>query len=623
MAAPVKPKPPPKQPGGPIQLDCLPNNAFIRFLFGKSIRDMLRAAGVVDAAGAWIWITKLEDWARKEGTWKSELILNIVKAFSGVVDGQMWLIDNLGRAAAKASGCPTPDVTVAAVVQLILGAIERWVAEIPPGLKLPWDYFTGWTCPVEVPSADWCNSALATNSISYNDWRCLVRLNGQTEKWQAADANMRQNRPTDEDLLLLLRKGWITDEQYAGTMSRLGWTNPDMRNMWEYARLWTPSPQDAIDWMIKDVEDKVIQNTFGLGQEFNLKYAGDVEAVFKANGVTQKYANNIWRAHWRNISPHELYTMHKRLRPGAFDTVSDPDVLAFAQSIAPRRPRGPGADAEIKARQDFYGNVPIWLDQMVNAANARAYLSAIVTESFHLYEALGQADYPPFWRDRLAAISYNVMTRTDARRAYEIGAIDENRLYAILLDEGSAPQDARALVAFYKQNYILAFTRKPVANQWVSQGYSQALLSRALQEQGLRPELVPDVLGRLQTRRAIYVQQKCLAQWKKDFIRRLYVPDEIRPKLMQAGLNFAEANDLINAWTCESAAAHRQARAAELGNEYVTGVITEAQYRQSLTELKYRTKEIRRMVTLRKLQPKPKKWGVAQAPEPLQLPNDE
>lgn len=624
IMAPPAPQPPKaKAAPGNVPLDCLPNNEFLKFLYGHTLLDILRVVGAKDNSGKWAWIDPVHAWATKQGGFIAPIADVISQLFGGLADMNVWLADILVKGATKSSGCPTPDITLAALADIVLGVLRRWAIDVPEQLTKPWTHYTQWACPVGVPDQPWLNEALATNSISFGDYRCLTRLNGNAEKWQFLDVNLRQKRPTEEDALLLWRKGWITDQQYAQVMSRLGWTDPNMRNLWEWSQIYTPTPSEAIEWMVKDVADPLIQNTFGLGQEFTLKYNGRVKEVFDANGIAQADAENIWRAHWRNMAPHQLYEMHKRLRPGYYDTWKDEDVLTYARSIAPRAPTGPGADIEIKQRREFWGDRPLFRDEIRTARDARSYLSITVTESFQVFEALGQNDYPPYWRDKLMAVSYAVMTRTDARRAYEIGAIDDERLRAVLLDRGYAPQDARALVLFYRQNYLLAMSRKPVCGQWVKTGFSRALLEQALSDLGLRDELVPELVTTLMTRRKIYLQTQCMAAWKKDYKRRLYTADEIRAKLQDAGLTIAEANDVVSQWDCERAAPHKQAAAAALGNEFKTGVITEQQYRQGLVDLKYRTRDIRRMVAQRKLVPVSKKWAKAPAPEPESLPGDE
>ena len=63
---------------------------------------------------------------------------------------------------------------------------------------------------------------------------------------------------------------------------------------------------------------------------------------------------------------------------------------------------------------------------------------------------LAQADYAPEWRAPLEAISYNPITRTDAKRAFKLGlgGFDEARLKRAYMDLGYTSVDADLLVAF-------------------------------------------------------------------------------------------------------------------------------------------------------------------------------
>jgi hypothetical protein len=65
-----------------------------------------------------------------------------------------------------------------------------------------------------------------------------------------------------------------------------------------------------------------------------------------------------------------------------------------------------------------------------------------------LLELLRVSDYPPFWRDKLAAIAYHVPGRVDLRRMLEHGVIDEARVHKGYLDLGYKEEDAAILTSF-------------------------------------------------------------------------------------------------------------------------------------------------------------------------------
>ncbi len=60
-------------------------------------------------------------------------------------------------------------------------------------------------------------------------------------------------------------------------------------------------------------------------------------------------------------------------------------------------------------------------------------------------------DYMPFWRDKMIDMSYNLVTRVDARRFYGLGVWDEQRLAREYAAMGYRPEDVADMVTFTKR----------------------------------------------------------------------------------------------------------------------------------------------------------------------------
>jgi hypothetical protein len=602
IAAPPVPEvpPPPIEDGGIASegapAGCLPAQDLIQKLQGKNIAQLLKDAGWIAENNEWKWVNDAFAYLSDKGGVLKDVYMAFVRVGNALATGAVGAAVDTQYALAAASGCDGPDVATAALVQIGIGFIRKWIAELPHALTATWDYYAQWACPVGLPEVEWANEARAQGRLDQDQWSCLVRANGKNVDWQAHDVLMRYEYPTGEDYLSLRRRGLIDDATFAGNMRRLGWGDPRQLQYWVTAHEWVASPSDAIDWMLKDVDDPVIQSTFGLDREFALKYQGQTKAAMDANGVSRQNAENLWRAHWRNMSPTTLYELHKRLRPGWTDTINDLDLVALASAILPRTPTGPGKDQEIAA------NPRVWLEDLTKLSPeaqgpfARQYLESLATTGFHVFEALGQADYPPFWRDRLLAISYNVLTRVDIRRAYETNQMDQTTLIARLQDRGYTPNDSGMLGGFYREAAMQLAARRPAANSWVAVGYDENLLRQTLVDNGMRPDMWDTVYDRLQVRRKIYIQTKCLTQWKKEFIQKLYTETEIYTRLLGLGMNHEQANQLIKDWSCERQATHKQVMAAALCKQRRQGLITDVTLASGLRDLGYRPRDIRRMI---------------------------
>ena len=62
-------------------------------------------------------------------------------------------------------------------------------------------------------------------------------------------------------------------------------------------------------------------------------------------------------------------------------------------------------------------------------------------------------DVMPYWRDKLQAIAYNVITRVDVRRMYQDGVIEADKVERVYLDQGYTPEDAGLLTEWVIKHY--------------------------------------------------------------------------------------------------------------------------------------------------------------------------
>lgn len=603
----------------------LPGEAACLTGWDRLIRALITAfgKGVVEACGC-----TDNSLSGMFATWAAESFQKdtYISRFLGSTDQFMAYITrtitcNLGRLVqyySALTGCTDPNGIYANIANWILGVWERWIGAVPDEIKKAVEHNVNMACPIGLPSAEEANSLLATNFISKGDWECIQLRNGVMLNYQEASVRHNSARLSDDEILLLERKNVLKGDQLKEWYGNNGWNDKDRLKAWHAAQEWVPSPTDAIDWMLKDVEDPLIQDTFLLGAEFKQKYAGHTKEAFDWNGVAEKDANYIWRAHWRNMAPTTLYEMHKRLRPGWTDQMSDAQLWAMLAAICPQ-PKGGVGGGQLPERPKSGGFfVPTYCGEILwtlgpNAdstftpaagdanspngpAKARAWAESLATTGWEVSEALGQADYPPFWRERLLAISYNVLTRTDLRRAYETNSISEDVLTFRLQDRGYAPQDASVLTSFYHRAAVQLASRRPAANSWVKTGYDLALCKQALVDAGMRPDLWPDVESILTTRRAIYTQTQCINRVKKSYLSRLYTQAEAMSYLIGAKLDVKQVQALIDSWNCEQRATHRAVMAADLCMQMRKRVITSQQLANQLHNLGYKKSQIGQMI---------------------------
>lgn len=524
---------------------------------------------------------------------------------------------------------------------LLAGVWDKWVGTLPEVAKDAIHRAVAFACPTGVPSTPESNALYAANFVNKDTWQCLMRANGDRIDYNEKVVQSLRSRPTDDQLLLLQRKlrtaadnaaagtpqpgdpgaDYIPgfQDQIAGYFQQNGWTDPQNFSWWETAQTWVPAPTDAVEWMLKDVADPQIQDTFLLGAEFAQKYNGHVKDVFAWNGIQDRDAEFIWRAHWRNMAPTTLYELHKRLRPGWTALMSDEDVTHLVTAICPRPPAN-DSPAQRALRPVSNGfPVPAYCDELLDPITQRKWLESLTTDGYHVSEGLGQDDYAPFWRQRLLAISYHVMGRIDIRRAYEIGEFSLERVQAGYQDQGYSPGDALAQAKFTRANAIQLHSRRPAVGQWVNTGYDPQLLRTALIRQGMREDMWEDVYAIAKAKRAIRIQTECINGIKKPYLIGIMDAVTASTRLANLGLDGNRVIELLNEWDCIRASRSKQESAALICLYFKVGLITGDVAQDLLINLGYTKARARRILATCYIRKLPKTVQPEKLPEALAL----
>jgi hypothetical protein len=262
--------------------------------------------------------------------------------------------------------------------------------------------------------------------------------------------------------------------------------------------------------------------------------------------------------------------------------------------------------------------VPTYREELIDPITQRAWLESLSTTAYQVSEALGQDDYPAFWRQRLMAISYSPMTRVDLRRAYETDNISFKRLTTGLQDRGYAPADALSLANFYRATTLQALVRRPIVSQWVRTGFDPELLRKALKQSGSRADLVDEAMKIAETRREIHVQQECLAAIKRGFMSHLFDETEARNKLGDLGFDDNGQDRLIEEWSCVRDSKSKVESASMICTSFKLGLVTARDAVKALGQLGYNRVQARRILAICGIRQLPKTIKPELLPQVLQ-----
>lgn len=219
--------------------------------------------------------------------------------------------------------------------------------------------------------------------------------------------------------------GWRRDpgsyEVFFEDLKEQGWS-PERIDMLKVITLHYPSPQDLIAFMAHEVFEDPLAARYGLDAEI-----GDVlkhKDVFEKAGMTEEQIGQYWRNHWEHASFNQVVEMLHR------------GVLTESSAPLPTTPEG-------------------WVTRDAEG-------SELMKDWFKLVEM------STFWRDKLEAISWNVPTRVDVRRWWDMRTISENELRNIYHRQGYHGTDLDNYVKWTKVYTEFPSLMARWSNGWIS-----------------------------------------------------------------------------------------------------------------------------------------------------------
>lgn len=369
-----------------------------------------------------------------------------------------------------------------------------------------------------------------------------------------------------------LRGVWNV-EGFNRQMTRLGIFNEDQRRAAELALKPIPPLTDILQMAVKEGWDAETVERFGYDAEFPAEFAhwmtklgynwgedvpGRDGRVIPGVAWPQLY----WRAHWQTISPTQSYEMLQRLNAN--------NIWRFRRHI-------PG--------------VQQWtLDDTK--------------------QILKVADYPPAFRDRLAAISYNPLGTRIVRRMFTASIHANNLVTDYMsqfakergdpealkaefakfqaLDQGYSPPDADLYSALLvaedkiaREAPIRAREKQQADKQsnLLLEGYSQGIVSEeiiknSLSALGWKEGSINLALYNANLARQLAMGRSLIARVKADFFSGIYDGGTAKQHLVNSGITLDWANWYVNSWSIVFSHGRRQFTTEKIVRLYVEGFIT-------------------------------------------------
>jgi len=192
-------------------------------------------------------------------------------------------------------------------------------------------------------------------------------------------------------------------EKLLDDLKEQGWSDDRIEAL-KFFTLYMPSAAEIVHWYAREVYEPDMIRRYGLDSELPEYEKTDFPKI----GVDPIQAKNHWMAHWEHASYMQIREMIHR------------GVLSLAKDM----PEPPTTKSGWEAR---------------DAEGAKA-----------AYDWYRLVEIPPFWRERLTEMMFEVPTRVDVRRFWDMRTINEERLRSIYHSQGYHGKDLDDYVLWTK-----------------------------------------------------------------------------------------------------------------------------------------------------------------------------
>jgi len=418
------------------------------------------------------------------------------------------------------------------------------------------------TVPISVADA---TAGYMAGTVDDRLWRCIVSIHGgDLDQHLLAREGLRR-RPEVIESAVLRNRELLSDTQYDGALRQLGFTQPNERQLVSQLRFEVPGPSDLVRFAVRHVFEPELISEFGYDDE----YRPILDAYHHAQGVDYpifsgplqqvvaytEAANNLppgsflqrymdaglseptwarayWWSHWILPSPTQGYEMMFRLDPTR-DKTGEPDWM---QS------------------QDF--------------------------DLAHLRLLLRANDYPPYWRDKLAAIAYRPPNLRFLRVQLQTRTITHAQAVSQLRQMGFRPDYAEAQasalerqLAEQRAEKVWGQVRKGIREQWELGLITDDEARANLTESGIDTELVEAQLFQWAAEHNYDIGRSLVKELHRAYLTGVFTWPQTVTFLTQVGIVPKRQAEYQRIWGAELQARRKEVTASQAQKYAVEGVM--------------------------------------------------
>jgi len=210
-------------------------------------------------------------------------------------------------------------------------------------------------------------------------------------------------------------------------------------------------------------------------------------------------------------------------------------------------------------------------------------------------------DYMPNFREELIEISYRPILRIDLRRMYRSELIDFEELVKGNMDLGYSVENAERIAVWTDEEYAnenKEITKADIISLYVLGHFTYDEAYNALLDTGYNEYSANDLLLKEDLKQLEKEQKRIKTIYKKAFLHDTLETDEIRAKLLSAGLTTKEIDELIADWSVEYKQTVKYLTAAQLEEIFKNDIWEQDEVYDYLVKIGYSVHDTDALLTL-------------------------
>lgn len=369
-------------------------------------------------------------------------VLDIAKGTARALwGGPTKIVEEVVPILAGSLGCSNSAWAEGIMLLANIGTVERATGGVFTDFTAQIKYAMNVACRMKWLTPDQALAAYLGDAIDYSKLDTQWAMGGLCNDALNWTLKAARAKPVPLQLAFMRRRRLIDVTGYNVGMRELGYLDNTVKDQLFKLTEQVPPMSDIIRFMVRDAGDESPAgpvHRFNLDALFDVKYGQLLRDWGEFQGIPEDVARYNWRAHWTIPAPSQLFTFYHRLRHNA-----------------------------------AFGNV---LEDVK--------------------QAMIQQDILPFWHQHFLETSFRPLGRVDIRRAFNIGALQQDEIFEAYVQLGYSDAVSNKLTAFsirlrddsavghkaIKLWLKFALTRSEASARMVSGGLPGDVVSRALDD---------------------------------------------------------------------------------------------------------------------------------------------